>query len=76
MSETDKGVPLPADEAQLHGEAIDVQAFGWLRFNGQEVRKMLAVRGITIEEWADQYAMTMKRRIPGWYRDWENKNPA
>jgi hypothetical protein len=72
----ESGVPLLPDESQLHGEAIDAQAYGWLRFNGEEMRKMLSARGLTIEQFAYEYAMQMKRRIPGWYREWEKKNPV
>ena len=44
------GAPMYPDETQLHGEPVDAQAYGWLRFNGEELRKILSVRGITVEE--------------------------
>ncbi len=73
---SDESTPLYPDETQLHGEPIDAPAYGWLRFDGEELRKMLWARGITIEQFAGEYATQMKRRIPGWYRDWEKKHPT
>ena len=54
-------------------ETSEIYEMCSVKFNWPEIERSLALRGITIEDWAREYALRMEVSIPRLFREYKGE---